>query len=77
MDGQQIFEVFQYLFMNQVCVYWPAMYEAIEREVKKYPMCNKYSKANQKEPVLPHEIPNCPWEKLSADFLPLLEKITY
>ena len=68
MDGQQIFEVFQYLFMNRVCVYWPAMYEAIEREVKKCPMCNKYSKANQKEPVLPHEIPNCPWEKLSADY---------
>ena len=28
----------------RVCVYWPAMYEAIEHEVKKCPVCNKYSK---------------------------------
>ena len=44
----------------RVCVYWPAMYEAIEHEVKKCPVCNKYSKNNQKEPMLPHEISNCP-----------------
>ena len=52
----------------RVCVYWPAMYEAIEQTVKKCPVCNKHSKGNQKEPMIPHEIPNRPWEKLGADY---------
>ena len=52
----------------RVCIHWPAMYEAIEQEVKKCPVCNKYSKGNQKEPMIPHEIPNRPWEKLGADY---------
>ena len=52
----------------RVCVYWPGMYEEIEQAVKKCPVCNKYSKGNQKEPMLPHEIPNRPWEKLGADY---------
>ena len=30
------------------CVYWPSMYEAIEQEVKKSPVCSKYSRRNQK-----------------------------
>ena len=52
----------------RVCVYWPAMYEAIEQAVKKCPVCNKHSKRNQKEPMIPHELPNRPWEKLGADY---------
>ena len=52
----------------RVCVYWPAMYKAIEQAVKKYPVCNKHSKGNQKEPMILHEISNRPWEKLGADY---------
>ena len=52
----------------RVCVYWPSMYEAIEHEVTKCPVCNKYGKGNQKEPMIPHDIPNRPWEKLGADY---------
>ena len=52
----------------RVCVYWPAMYEAIENKVRKCPVCNKYGKGNQKEPMIPHDIPNRPWEKLGADY---------
>ena len=51
-----------------ICVYWPGMYEEIEQAVKKCPVCNKYSKGNQKEPMLPHKIPNLPWKKLGADY---------
>ena len=58
----------------RVCVYWPAMYEAIEQEVKKCPVCNKYSKGNQKEPMIPHNVPNRPWEKLGADYFSLAGK---
>ena len=52
----------------RLCVYWPSMYEAIEHEVKKCPVCNKYGKGNQKEPMIPHDVPNRPWEKLGADY---------
>ena len=52
----------------RLCVYWPAMYESIEHEVKKCPVCNRYSKGNQKELMIPHDIPNRPWEKLGADY---------
>ena len=52
----------------RVCVYWPAMYDAIEHEVKRCPVCNKYSKGNQKELMIPHDIPDCPWQKLGADY---------
>ena len=42
----------------RICVYWPAMYQAIELDVKKCSVCNKYSTANQKEPMLPHPVPS-------------------
>ena len=58
----------------RVCVYWPKMYEAIEYEVKKCSVCNKYSLQNQKEPMLPHPVPNRPWEKLGADYFTLAGK---
>jgi len=52
----------------RLCVYWPSMYDAIEHEVKQCPVCNKYSKSNQKETMIPHDIPNRPWEKLGVDY---------
>ena len=50
---------------EQDCVYWPSVYDAIEHEVKQFPVCNKY---NQKETMIPHDIPNRPWEKLGTDY---------
>ena len=47
----------------RVCVYWLGMYQAIESEVKQCSICNKYSTANQREPMLPHPVPEGPWEK--------------
>ena len=55
----------------RACVYWPAMYSDIEREVKQRTVCNQYSNANQKEPLLPHPIPTHPWQKVGIDFFAL------
>jgi len=55
----------------RTCVYWPSMYRAIEQAVQSCPVCAAYSKQNQKEPLLPHPIPTCPWEKLGADYFSL------
>lgn len=52
-------------------VYWPGMSTAIERLVTKCPVCLKYQRENQKEPLLPHEVPQRPWQKLGADIFEL------
>ena len=48
----------------RTCVYWPSMNEAIEQEVKMCSVCNTYSRANQREPLLPHSVPLRPWDKV-------------
>ena len=58
----------------RACVYWPAMYHAIELAVKQCPTCNKYATANQKEPMLPHPVPSRPWEKVGIDYFTLAGK---
>ena len=58
----------------RACVYWPAMYHAIELAVKQCPTCNKYATANQKEPMLPHPVPSRPWEKVGVDYFTLAGK---
>ena len=50
------------------CVYWPGINDAIEAYVKKCSVCNTYAKANQKETLLPHPVPMCPWHTVGADY---------
>ena len=52
-------------------VYWPGMSTAIERMVAKCSVCLKYQRENQKVPLLPHEVPQRPWQKLGADIFEL------
>ena len=52
-------------------VYWPGMFSAIERMVAKCAVCLKHQRENQKEPLLPHEVPQRPWQKLGADIFEL------
>jgi len=55
----------------RACVYWPDMYSDIENTVKHCAVCNKYSNANHKEPLLPHPVPTYPWEKVGVDYFTL------
>ena len=43
------------------------MSTAIERMVVKCSVCLKYQRENQKEPLLSHEVPQRPLQKLGAD----------
>ena len=52
-------------------VYWPGMSAAIERIVAKCSICLKHQRENQKEPLLPREVPQRPWQKLGADIFEL------
>ena len=55
-------------------VYWPGMSTAIERMISKCSVCIKYQRENQKEPLLPREVPQRPWQKLGADIFELNSK---
>lgn len=53
------------------CMYWPSMNEDIETLVKECEICNKFATVNRKEPMIPHQIPSRPWEKVGVDYFTL------
>lgn len=53
------------------CLFWKNMDQDIEKYVKGCLICNKYKSSNQKEPMVPHEIPKWPWEKVGTDIFEL------
>ena len=54
-----------------ICVYWPNINNSIEQLVKQCSVCNKYGRANQREPLQQHSVPSRPWEKIGADYFSL------
>ncbi len=48
-------------------IYWPSMDKDIELKVATCATCSTYKPKNVKEPLMPHPIPDRPWEKLGAD----------
>ncbi|UYV83866.1 hypothetical protein LAZ67_X000467 [Cordylochernes scorpioides] len=47
--------------------YWPGMCQEVEEFVKKFRICQKYSRNNTKEPLIPHETGNYPFKKIGVD----------
>lgn len=52
-------------------MYWPSLNTDIENLVKSCLLCQKYSRANQNEPIVSRDIPNRPWSTLGMDFFKL------
>ena len=48
-------------------MYWPGMARDIENTVNRCSKCAEWRRNNQKEPLIPHEVPIRPWQKLGAD----------
>ena len=48
-------------------MYWPNMSTDIEETVARCATCATYRKRNNKQPMIPHEIPDRPWAKVGAD----------
>ena len=42
-------------------VYWPGISKDIEDTVARCSKCVQYRRSNQKEPLMPHEVPEHPW----------------
>lgn len=51
----------------RLTLYWPGMSTEIDDYISKCATCNRYKRKQQKEPLIPHEIPERPWQKLGMD----------
>ena len=47
------------------------MNDDIEKQTKECEICSKFPTTNRNEPMIPHEIPSRPWEKLGVDYFTL------
>ena len=48
-------------------VYWPSMYKDIESMVRSCDKCQEFSRRNQKDPIIPRELPLVAWTLLELD----------
>ncbi|XP_018495621.1 uncharacterized protein K02A2.6-like [Galendromus occidentalis] len=53
------------------CIFWPRMKQDIEQHILQCPGCQTYPNAPKKEPMVPHEIPTRPWQKVGLDIAAL------
>lgn len=52
----------------QEAIYYPGLSIDIENMVLNCHTCQKYSRSNPREPLMPHEVPQLPWQKIGIDF---------
>ena len=55
-------------------LYWPDMNQAVEDYIAQSDTCNNYQSEQGKEPMICHEIPSRPWEKVAIDLFQLDNK---
>ena len=56
---------------TRLCVYWLHITDDIENTVKFCTVCNQFGNSIHKEPTIPHQLPGCSWEEVSADYFTL------
>ena len=49
-------------------VFWPRISADILQTAQSCNVCQTFSKSQQRETLMPHEVPQGPWEKLAIDF---------
>ena len=57
--------------MAKTTVYWPGIDANIEDWVQRCSACLATKPNQKREPLLPHEVPDGPWQKIGADFFDL------
>ena len=48
-------------------IYWTAMSAEIKQQIEACETCGKFGMNQPKEPLMPHEVPSRPWEKVGTD----------
>ena len=49
-------------------VFWPGITEDILKTAQSCRVCQTFSRSQQRETLMPHEVPQGPWEKVAVDF---------
>ena len=52
-------------------LYWPGMSGGVWDYVSRCSTCQTFTPEQCREPLLPHELPSRPWEKIGADLFEL------
>ena len=52
-------------------VYWPGMSQEIREWIQTCETCMEYSSAQSPQPLMSHDVPDRPWEKIGVDLLSL------
>ena len=47
-------------------LYWPGMGSEVQKKIARCSICQHYQKQNVKEPMIPSQLPNRPWEKVAT-----------
>ncbi|KAL1458772.1 hypothetical protein WDU94_008888 [Cyamophila willieti] len=55
-------------------IFWPRIWDEIKITCQNCQVCIKYKPNNQKEPLLPHELPSYAWEKIGVDLFEFNKK---
>ena len=55
------------IFRAKTCVYWPNIITDITNMVKSCEICQHHQPSQQKETLLPHELPARSWQVIGAD----------
>jgi hypothetical protein len=55
-------------------VYWPNMNADIKDHIQRCEICSEYQTANQKETLMPHDVPDRPWSKIGTDLFSIGEQ---
>ena len=53
------------------CLYWPGMNADMKDYISRCERCRNFEISNQKETLMPHELPSRPWEKVGTDLFSL------
>ncbi|VDI47523.1 Hypothetical predicted protein [Mytilus galloprovincialis] len=49
------------------CLYWPGMHSDITQYIQSCETCQMFENKQQKETLIPHEVPDRPWAKVGTD----------
>ena len=55
-------------------MHWPGMAQQIEDKINKCDLCQQFRNAQHTEPLINHEIPNTPYDKLGIDLFQINDK---
>jgi len=48
-------------------LFWPGMAKAVHDYISKCAICNEFQPQQQKEPLIPHDMPKLPWADVAVD----------